>query len=247
MYCIGAAKSGTSSLAGVLETGFRAAHEPQRAELLDAVMALDTGRLGPSELNRYLCERDHRLRLEFDSSWANYFVMDRLATLFQDAKFIQLIRDCYTWVESVINHLIARTIPSDVQDFLDWWFEPSKFPYKRSDRGLEEIGVYSLDCFVTRWSIHAEGPAQVIPADRLMTIRTPEIPASAQRLADFLGVSVDLIDRTKSHRNKGNTIRPLLGLVDKAYLDDTVARICRDSMNRYFPEVRNSDDTSLAR
>lgn len=231
----------------MLETEFRAAHEPERAELLDAVVAFDAGRIGPDELDRYLRARDGSLGLEFDSSWANYFVMERLATLFPDAKFIQLIRDCYTWIESVINHLITRTIPPDVQDFLDWWFEPSKYPYRGSDRGLEEIGMYSLDCFVTRWSIHAECPSQVIPPDRLMTIRTSEIRTSAQRLADFLGISVDLVDRTQSHRNKGETVRPLLGLVDKAYLDDTVARICQDSMNRYFPELRNSGDTLLAR
>jgi len=231
----------------MLESGFRAAHEPERAELLDAVVAFDSGRTDSAEFDRYLRARDGSLGLEFDSSWANYFVMERLATLFPDAKFIQLIRDCYTWVESVINHLITRTIPADVQSFLDWWFEPSKYPYQRSDRGLEEIGVYSLDCFVTRWSIHAEGPPQVIPPDRLMTIRTSEIRTSAQRLADFLGTSGDLINTTQSHRNKGETVRPLLGLVDKAYLDDTVARICRESMKRYFPELRNSDDTSLAR
>lgn len=231
----------------MLETEFRTAHEPERAELLDAILALDSGRIDSAELDRYLRQRDGRLGLDFDSSWANQFVMERLATLFPDAKFIQLIRDCYTWVESVINHLITRTIPADVQSFLDWWFEPSKYPHQRSDRGLKEIGVYSLDCFVTRWSIHAEGPPQVIPPDRLMTIRTSEIRTSAQRLADFLGISVDLIDRTQSHRNKGETVRPLLGLVDKAYLDDTVARICWDSMNRYFPKIRRADDAALAR
>jgi len=231
----------------MLETGFRAAHEPDRAGLLDAVIACDAGRMSSAEIDRYLRRRDRSLQLEFDSSWANYFVMDRLATLFPDARFIQLIRDCYSWVESVINHLITRTIPPDVQDFLDWWFEPSKYPYKSSDRGLEEIGVYSLDCFVSRWSIHTEGPANVIPPDRLMTIRTPEIRTSAQRVARFLGVSADLIDSENSHRNKGTKVRPLLSLVDKSYLDDTVARICQGSMNRYFPEMRRADDASPAR
>ena len=229
----------------MLETEFRAAHEPDRPELLDAVVAFDEGHLTAREFDGYLLERDTRLQLEFDSSWANYFIMDRLSTLFPEARFIQLIRDCYTWLESIINHLIVRTIPEDVQSILDWWFEPSKYPYTESDHGLQEAGVYSLDCFVTRWSIHAEGPAKAIPPDRLITIRTPEIRSSARRLADFLNVSIDQIDTTKSHRNVGEKVRPLLSLVEKDYLDDTVARICKDSMNKYFPEIQGVSDTSL--
>lgn len=229
----------------MLETEFRAAHEPDRPELLDAVVAFDEGHLTAREFDGYLLERDTRLQLEFDSSWANYFIMDRLSTLFPEARFIQLIRDCYTWLESIINHLIVRTIPEDVQSILDWWFEPSKYPYTESDHGLQEAGVYSLDCFVTRWSIHAEGPAKAIPPDRLITIRTPEIRSSARRLADFLNVSIDQIDTTKSHRNVGEKVQPLLSLVAKDYLDDTVARICKDSMNKYFPEIQGVSDTSL--
>ncbi len=229
----------------MLETEFRAAHEPDRPELLDAVVAFDEGHLTAREFDGYLLERDTRLQLEFDSSWANYFIMDRLSTLFPEARFIQLIRDCYTWLESIINHLIVRTIPEDVQSILDWWFEPWKYPYTESDHGLQEAGVYSLDCFVTRWSIHAEGPAKAIPPDRLITIRTPEIRSSARRLADFLNVSIDQIDTTKSHRNVGEKVQPLLSLVEKDYLDDTVARICKDTMNKYFPEIQVVSDTSL--
>ncbi len=229
----------------MLETEFRAAHEPDRPELLDAVVDFDEGHLTAREFDGYLLERDRRLQLEFDSSWANYFVMDRLATLFPEARFIQLIRDCFTWLESIINHLIVRTIPEDVQSILDWWFEPSKYPYTEFDHGLQEAGVYSLDCFVTRWSIHAEGPAKAISPDRLITIRTPDIRSSARRLADFLNVPIDQIDTTKSHRNVGEKVRPLLSLVEKNYLDDTVARICKDSMNKYFPEIQGVSDTSL--
>ena len=229
----------------MLETEFRAAHEPDRPELLDAVVAFDEGHLTAREFDGYLLERDTRLQLEFDSSWANYFIMDRLSTLFPEARFIQLIRDCYTWLESIINHLIVRTIPEDVQSILDWWFEPWKYPYTESDHGLQEAGVYSLDCFVTRWSIHAEGPAKAIPPDRLITIRTPEIRSSVRRLADFLNVSIDQIDTTKSHRNVGEKVQPLLSLVEKDYLDDTVARICKDTMNKYFPEIQGVSDTSL--
>ena len=96
-YCVGDAKSGTGSLAGVFETNFRSAHEPERAELLAKVVSLDERLIDGDEMDDFLRERDERLQLELDTSWANYFIMDRLAVLFPNAKFIQLVRDCYTW------------------------------------------------------------------------------------------------------------------------------------------------------
>ena len=244
-FCIGAAKSGTSSLAGMFETCFRSAHEPEREELLDSIVALDAGRLSMSEFDDYLCERSNRLQLELDSSWANYFIVDRLVVLFPESMFIQLVRDCYTWVESVINHLITRTIPADVQDFMDWWFEPSKFPYFKEDQSLEQIGIYSLECLVTRWRIHADSPSKLIPPGRLTVIRTHELGSSAPKLARFLNTDAGLIDDERSHRNVGSRTRPLLSLVDRAYLEDTVERVCGDIMNQYFPEIRSVDDSAL--
>ena len=56
----------------------------------------------------YICHRDERLGLEFDSSWVNYFIIGHLVYAFPDAKFILLVRDCYTWVESIVNHMLTR-------------------------------------------------------------------------------------------------------------------------------------------
>ena len=49
------------------------------------------------------------------------------------------------------------------------------------------------------------------------------------------------------HRNKGTRERPVLTLVDRAYLEDTVARICEKPMRRYFPEVKGLEDALALR
>ena len=241
-YCVGDAKSGTASLWGLLKTNFRSAHEPERAEILAKVVSLDNRLIPVAELDDFLLDRDARLNLEFDSSWANYFIMDRLVALFPEAKFVQLVRDCYTWVESVVNHLLTRTIPPDVQEFMDWWFEPAKFTYKKEDRTLEGLGLYSLECYLTRWRNQVEGPSRVIPQARLLTIPTFQIPGSMEQLARFLGVRPDQLDPTESHLNKGARKRPLVTLVDRAFIDDTVASVCEAPMARYFPEVNGVQD-----
>ncbi|MDP6798393.1 MAG: hypothetical protein QF744_01005 [SAR202 cluster bacterium] len=241
-YCIGDAKSDTASMTGMLETHFRSAHEPERAQLLDKVVDFDRGRMGPDHLDEYLRERDDRMYLEFDSSWANYFVMDRLSALFPDALFVQLIRGCYTWVESIVNHLATRTIPSDVQNFTDWWFQPERFPHTNNDRALKEAGMYSLECLLARWNVQALRPSNVIPAERLRILRTHELTESFNVIAPFLGIRSELIDGAKSHWNRGSREHHILTLVDESYLEETVTRVCGETMAQFFPEAPNVKD-----
>ena len=241
-YCVGDAKSGTASMTGMLETHFRSAHEPERSQLLDRVVAYDQGRVSRVRLDAYLGERDDRMRLDFDSSWANYFVMGRLVALFPDARFIQLVRDCYTWVESIVNHLGTRTIPRDVRQVMDWWFKPELYPHTKDDRALEEAGMHSLECYLTRWRNQAVRPSNEIASDRLLIVRTHELSHSFEPIARFLDIHPELIDGARSHWNKGTKVKPILTLVDKSYLEETIARVCQDAMGRFFPEVTCSED-----
>ena len=48
-----------------------------------------------------------------------------------------LVRDPYTWLQSIIGHLSSREIPPDVRSFLNWWFKPERHPHPRHDRALE--------------------------------------------------------------------------------------------------------------
>ena len=86
-FCVGQAKAGTASLAGLLSANYRAAHEPERAETLD---------------------------LDYDVAWANQFIVDHLLAVFPEAAFIVLIRDCHTWLQSIAGHLVGRDVPGDV-------------------------------------------------------------------------------------------------------------------------------------
>ena len=64
-FCVGQAKSGTASLAGLLSTNYRAAHEPERAETLDLILREARGQLSAPDVRTYLRERDARLDLEY--------------------------------------------------------------------------------------------------------------------------------------------------------------------------------------
>ena len=66
------------------------------------------GTLSSVTFREYLLQCDARLNLEYDVAWANQFIIDHLLHLFPASKFIILISDSYTWLQSVIG----RGIPT---------------------------------------------------------------------------------------------------------------------------------------
>ena len=95
----------------------------------------------------------------------------------------------------MVNHLMTRTIPPDVQGFMDWWPQPWEFSYTKGDRGLEKDRQYPLECYLARWNKQVVGPPNVISTERLMTLLTHEISESVEEIARFLNVSSDLVNR----------------------------------------------------
>ena len=113
-FCVGQAKSGTASIVGLPSANYRAAHEPERAATLDLILRHAYGGLTDAAIREHLRARDARLDLEYDVAWANQFLICHLLAVFPAAKFIVLIRDCYTWLQSITGRLTVRDVPDDV-------------------------------------------------------------------------------------------------------------------------------------
>ena len=62
-FCVGAFKSGTHSIAGMLMHRYRSSHEPRVPELISAVLALSRGEIAKHDLQRLVHRRDRALWL----------------------------------------------------------------------------------------------------------------------------------------------------------------------------------------
>lgn len=211
---------------GLFKRDFRAAHELERSELLKMILGEADGSIEGSEFRDYLHVRDQRLGLEFDSSWVNFFIIEHLVETFPEARFVLLVRDCYSWVESVVNHALTREIPADVWEFMDWWFEPHKYPHRDEEQSLKEHGLFSIDCYLNAWNRHTVETTERVPPDRLLVVRTHEISRRLGDIARFLGIPVERLDEAESHLNKGTKASPLASLVDRGFTESRVARAC---------------------
>lgn len=241
-FCVGQAKSGTASLAALLAANHRSAHEPEREQILDMILRESHGEVPENDFAAYLLARDKRLNLEYDIAWANQFLVGHLLSVFPEARFIILVRDPYTWLQSICGHLVSRDIPRDVRTFLDWWFRPDLFPHTRHDHALQRLGIYSVAAYLNAWNRHVTVCSQLIPPHRRLILRTHDLGRSHQQLADFLQISVGDFNIHNGHMNRGTWPDRLESLVDPSYLVEMVISICHDNMARHFPDVATIED-----
>ncbi|MYD87500.1 MAG: hypothetical protein F4Y14_15765 [Acidobacteria bacterium] len=226
----------------MLSTHHRAAHEPEREALLEMILRESRHDVSPQDTRRLLLERDARLDLEYDISWANQFVIGHLLAVFPAAKFIVLVRDCSSWLGSIIGHLVNRDVPPDVLAFLRWWFQPERYPHSHHDRALEARGLFSIPAYLHAWNRHIDLCTRLIPAHRRLILRTHELALSPGRLAAFLQIPEESIDLGNAHLNRAGGPGPAERLIDRTYLAEMVDAICRDNMSRFFPDP-NANNT----
>jgi len=241
-FCVGQAKSGTASLAALLAAKHRAAHEPEREQILAMILRESCGNVSKDFFNDYLIARDQRLNLEYDIAWANQFLIDYLLKLFPNARFIVLVRDPYTWLQSIVGHQASRHMPPDVRAFLDWWFRPNIYPHTRQDQAMKEIGLCSVAAFLNAWNRHISICTQLIPPSRRLILKTHELGRSHQQLADFLEIPLGSFDVKNGHVNRGTGADRIGPLIDHGYVAEMVASICAENTAHYFPNVAGFDD-----
>lgn len=237
LFCIGTAKSGTTSLHSMFKGYLRSNHEADSHEVIDIILKIEAGKISEKELQKYIEDRDKRLRLEIDSSQLNYFLLDQLVEMYPDAKFILTIRNPFAWVDSFINHQLGRNASEKWKRFRDFRFRPDHFEHPPEEDALAERGLYTLDGYFSYWSRHNIDVLEKVPASRLMVVRTTEITEKAREIAGFAGVSHGRVNKKRSHSNKATDKYNVLAQIDREYLTSKVEQHCDSLMRDYFPDI----------
>jgi hypothetical protein len=236
IYCVGPAKAGTHSFAGLFQPFYRTGHEPEKEELIDKVLERARGEASRDEVAAFLHQRDRRLRLDVDSSVYNYFVMDVLAEEFPGARFVLLLRDCLSWADSCYNNFCAGVTPPQEMPFWDHWFEAERYRHAPQEAVLAERGTYPLRCLLDAWSKAIRTTLETLPEDRRLLIRTHELQSEVPRIAAFAGVGAASLDPRRAHLFKARRKFGLLARIDGRFLEEAAEECCGEWMRVYFPE-----------
>lgn len=234
-YCIGAPRTGTNSIAGLFSDHYRAHHEPEPDLLLRKILSCEHKEIHKVEFTEFIKHRDRRLWLELESNHLLHFAVDILVEEFPDAKFILTIRDCHSWLESIISHQI--NFPK-----VGFWQDAREILFNRGgsidakEQLLVDNQTYSIDGYLTFWREHIRKMLDSIPAERLLVVRTHEISDNVAKIAAFLNIPAENLNLSKSHEGRSPQIIQLLSKIDQKYLAEKYEIHCREIMDKYFPD-----------
>ena len=112
--CLGTPKSGTHSIANMLNLDLRSLHEPDEIFMINLIHKKAKGLISNDEIVKTLKRRDKCNWLEMESSHYLGAFVEELVAVNYETKFILTIRDCISWMDSWFNHQLSRpTLKND--------------------------------------------------------------------------------------------------------------------------------------
>jgi Sulfotransferase domain len=221
---VGAAKTGTHSLAAMFEDSLRAAHEPESHHLLRLVLGRASAKLTQSEFVAGVEALFRSLNLELNVCQINGFIVDTLVDLYPEAAYVLTVRDARSWVRSIVNHQVTRMSYDPAwQDFRELRFQPEAHPRRPEDRPLEKNACYSLDAYLSYWVRHNAGVIQRVPAGRLLIVPMAQLAREAASIAAFIGAGPAAANAEKGHVYSGDYIDSPLDEMNPDYVKDRIA------------------------
>lgn len=243
IFCVGTAKSGTHSIHSIFENNSKAMHEPENKLLLDYILGYYQNDTSKDSILRYIKDKDRRLVLDVDSSQLNYFILDFLLEEFNDSKFILTIRDCYSWLDSFINHSLAYpSINEKWHRFRELRFGKIT-TYPKEEKILMEHELFTLDSYFNYWAIHNQTVISKIPSDKLLIVKTSEISNSIKLLESFSGIKLTNVPKDRTHIFKNPQKFNILKNIDQSYIEKKSGKYCHSLMCQYFPEIKSIKDS----
>lgn len=233
-YCIGAAKTATTSISSMFEENYGARHEPDIRNTNHEIIQYLEGNRSASDMRDYLKRRDEALSLELESTHSMAYVAEELVTLFPNAKFIVTVRDPYKWIRSRIN-FHHRVKPPEWEEYRQYFWMSKAGSYPEQEALLKERDLAPLDVYLQQYQEHYDLLDKHLPKDRCLYLKTEDVSQALDTITDFLDLKRgSLIDRvSNTQANKESFISD----IDEGYLQAKVWQHCHRFIEDYYPEL----------
>lgn len=234
-YVVGLPKTGTVSLAGIFGN-YRSSHEFDQWETHQMVIKYKQGLISKKQVCEYLKRRDLMAGLlEIDSAHFNRHYPDILADEYHEAKFICLIRDCYSWLDSYINYFMEPKREAIQSRKIDngFPFDLPRGSLKEREELVNNFHKY-IDTLLSFWANSYKDMIEKLPHGRSLIVKTQEISGKVDEIANFVGVSPESLIKENSHLNKSEKKIQILHKLDYGFLKVKFNEHCSGLMNKYF-------------
>jgi hypothetical protein len=232
-YCIGAAKTATTSISSMFEHNFDSQHEANIEDTNHNIINYLENKITQEQMLGYLKKRDQQLQLEMESTHSLIYVANELSSLFPQAKYIVTVREPMDWIRSRINFHFKKH-PPEWEEYRQYFWMDKTESYSEEEKILQENDLASLDAYLGQYAQHYALVEKNIPQDRKLTIRMDKISEKTREIADFLNVSAQKIipEHSNSQPNKAAFIDNL----DQQFVIQRIWHHCQGLIEEFFPE-----------
>ena len=236
-YVVGLPKTGTVSLAGIFGN-YKSGHEFDQWKTHQMVIKHKKGLISKKQVCEYLKRRDLMAGLlEMDSAHFNRHYLDILADEYPEARFICLIRDCYSWLDSYINHLMEpeREVIQSREIYNGSPFDLPRGSLKEREELVNNFHKY-IDTPLSFWANSYTDMIEKLPHGRSLIVKTQEISDKVDDIANFIGIPPQSLINENSHLNKSEKKIHILHKLDYDFLKVKFDTHCSALMEKYFPD-----------
>jgi hypothetical protein len=232
LYGVGNAKSGTTSLAQMF--GFyRAGHQVDGERMVGLATKVLLGELdvGSTRVRAALRRKSVRYHLEVDVAGHMTVFARPLADMYADAKFVLLIRDCFSWLNSSVEQRMRsdRINPA----FFHARYARYGDEFMPDELVLREAAVVPIAGWLRSWTEMNQRVLDAVPSDRLLVVRTEDLDASVEVLARFAGVPASTV-RAVPHANPNPAPTGVLSEVPAQFVIEQAREHCGPLMERFW-------------
>jgi len=232
-YCIGAAKTATTSISSMFEHNFDSQHEADIQNTNHNIINYLENKTTQEQMLDYLKERDQQLQLELESTHSLIYVANELSSLFPDAKFIVTVREPMDWIRSRINFHFKKH-PPEWEEYRQYFWMDKTEGYADEEALLKENNLASLDAYLSQYAQHYSLVAKNIPQDRRLIIRMGDISHKNTEVAEFLGIKASKI--VPEHSNSQPNKAAFIDQLDQQFVIQKIWHHCQDLIEEFFPE-----------
>jgi hypothetical protein len=248
-YCVGTAKSGTHSVADIFNIDFRSAHEPDSEQLIYLKGQLDRGEINTSQVLDFLKKRDVRNYLHMESSDFGGYFFQEFMNISPKAKFILPIRDCYSFIDSIINHQINNPVTDNsiwkLGRDINYGNSRNNFPEEEKILASYE-GLYSIKGYLHYWVQRNKQVLNLVNSNKLFALKTGAIKQEIPSICRFLNIPKESVNIKSSHSFKAPKKYNLIAQINPDYIDQLVVETGgKDIMTDFYPELSNVLDARL--
>lgn len=198
-FCVGAAKTGTTSLAEIMSQALRSAHEPLVEKTNNLVINYLSGKIKDKEVASELVKRDTELFLEFESSHQLGYLAPIIATTFPESNFVITIREPEKWLKSRLNFHHEKK-PKEWEEYRNFIWNRHKVDYHKCEQVLKDRGLFPLQTYLSQYVEQYQYVFDNISEDRLLVVRTEEIDTSLDVIAEFSNIPKAQLHAVRSNQ-----------------------------------------------